>query len=33
MLTRYKGEILTLLGAVFFSFNGVVAKLVLTSVV
>ncbi|CAB4778653.1 MAG: EamA family transporter [Actinobacteria bacterium] len=31
MLTRYKGEILTLLGAVFFSFNGVVAKLVLTS--
>ena len=31
MFTRYKGEILTLLGAVFFSFNGVVAKLVLTS--
>ena len=31
MLTRYKGEILTLLGAVFFSFNGVIAKLVLTS--
>ena len=31
MLTRYKGEILTSLGAVFFSFNGVVAKLVLTS--
>ena len=31
MLSRYKGEILTLLGAVFFSFNGVVAKLVLTS--
>ena len=31
MLTRYRGEILTLLGAVFFSFNGVVAKLVLTS--
>ena len=31
MLTRYKGEILTLLGAVFFSFNGVISKLVLTS--
>jgi drug/metabolite transporter (DMT)-like permease len=31
MFTRYKGEILTLLGAIFFSFNGVVAKLVLTS--
>ncbi len=31
MFTRYKGEILTLLGAVFFSFNGVIAKLVLTS--
>jgi len=31
MFTRYKGEILTLLGAVFFSFNGVVSKLVLTS--
>jgi drug/metabolite transporter (DMT)-like permease len=31
MLTRYKGEILTLLGAIFFSFNGVIAKLVLTS--
>ena len=31
MFSRYKGEILTLLGAVFFSFNGVVAKLVLTS--
>jgi drug/metabolite transporter (DMT)-like permease len=31
MFTRYKGEILTLLGAILFSFNGVVAKLVLTS--
>ena len=31
MFTRYKGEILTLLGAIFFSFNGVIAKLVLTS--
>ena len=31
MFTKYKGEILTLLGAVFFSFNGIVAKLVLTS--
>lgn len=31
MLTRYKGEIFTLLGAVFFSFNGVISKLVLTS--
>jgi len=31
MLARYKGEILTLLGAIFFSFNGVIAKLVLTS--
>ena len=31
MFTRYKGEILTLFGAIFFSFNGVVAKLVLTS--
>ena len=31
MFTRYKGEILTLFGAIFFSFNGVIAKLVLTS--
>jgi drug/metabolite transporter (DMT)-like permease len=31
MLPRYKGEILTLLGALFFSFNGIVSKLVLTS--
>ena len=31
MFTRYKGEILTLLGAIAFSFNGVIAKLVLTS--
>ncbi|CAB4726935.1 MAG: EamA family transporter [Actinobacteria bacterium] len=31
MLRRYKGEILTLAGAIFFSFNGIVAKLVLTS--
>ena len=31
MFARYKGEILTLLGAIFFSFNGVIAKLVLTS--
>ena len=31
MFSRYKGEILTLLGALFFSVNGVVAKLVLTS--
>lgn len=30
MLAKYKGEILTLLGAVFFSFNGIVAKLILT---
>ena len=28
---KFKGEILTLLGAIFFSFNGIVAKLVLTS--
>jgi drug/metabolite transporter (DMT)-like permease len=31
VFTKYKGEILTLMGAVFFSFNGIVAKLVLTS--
>ena len=31
MFTKFKGEILTLLGAVFFSFNGIVAKLVLAS--
>ena len=31
MFSRYKGEILTLLGALCFSVNGVVAKLVLTS--
>lgn len=31
MLTKYKGEILTLTGAIFFSFNGIIAKLVLTS--
>ncbi len=30
MLAKFKGEILTLLGAVFFSFNGIVAKLILT---
>lgn len=30
MFTKFKGEILTLLGAVFFSFNGIVAKLILT---
>ena len=31
MFSRYKGEILALTGAVGFAFNGVVAKLVLTS--
>ena len=31
MLKRYKGEILTLSGAIGFAFNGIVAKLVLTS--
>jgi drug/metabolite transporter (DMT)-like permease len=31
VLAKFKGEILTLLGAIFFSFNGIVAKLVLTS--
>lgn len=31
MFTKFKGEILTLLGAVFFSFNGIIAKLVLAS--
>lgn len=31
MLAKYKGEILTLTGAIFFSFNGIVSKLVLTS--
>jgi len=30
VLAKFKGEILTLLGAVFFSFNGIVAKLILT---
>ena len=30
MFTKFKGEILTLLGAIFFSFNGIVAKLILT---
>ena len=30
MFTKFKGEILTLLGAVLFSFNGIVAKLILT---
>lgn len=31
MFTKFKGEILTLTGALFFSFNGIVAKLVLAS--
>lgn len=31
MLTKYKGEILTLTGALFFAFNGIIAKLVLAS--
>ena len=31
MLSKYKGEILTLTGAVGFAFNGIVSKLVLTS--
>ena len=31
MFTKFKGEILTLFGAVLFSFNGIVAKLVLAS--
>ncbi len=30
MFTKFKGEILTLLGAILFSFNGIVAKLILT---
>ena len=31
MFTKFKGEILTLTGALFFSFNGIIAKLVLAS--
>lgn len=31
MLAKYRGEILTLTGAVFFSFNGIISKLVLAS--
>jgi drug/metabolite transporter (DMT)-like permease len=31
VLTKFRGEILTLTGALFFSFNGIVAKLVLAS--
>ena len=31
MFTKFKGEILTLTGALFFSFNGIISKLVLAS--
>lgn len=31
MFTKFKGEILTLTGALFFAFNGIIAKLVLAS--
>jgi len=31
VLTKFRGEILTLTGALFFSFNGIIAKLVLAS--